>query len=221
MATRKQTLMLALAGLTAVGSLAGCRGNRSDKPPVHIIWNMDWQQKFEAQEESPFFEDGRAARPPVEGTVARGQLKVDAHLYQGRGHDGHLVDGLPVQVKLDAALIDRGEERFNIYCAPCHDQRGQGHGPVTVRGGGFKVPPADLHKKELQPAPLGHFYDVITNGKGTMLPYAAQIPVEDRWAIAVWVRTLQVHGRTKGWDKAPTLTAEAAPKPEDAKGGSQ
>ncbi|EDM75337.1 hypothetical protein PPSIR1_01137 [Plesiocystis pacifica SIR-1] len=225
---------IALAGLTlSAVATTGCNGNRSDAPPVHLNWNMDFQQKLEAQEANEFFADGRASRPQVEGTIARGQLKTDKHLHEGRGFDGLLVDELPKQIELSPELLERGEERYNIYCQPCHDQSGQGLGPAATRGGGFKVAPANLHKKELQPAPLGHFYSVITYGKGTMLPYAAQIPVEDRWAIAAWVRVLQNHGRTKGWDKAVATTAAAAPaapaepakddaaEHEAAKGGSQ
>ncbi|NVB36524.1 c-type cytochrome [Pseudenhygromyxa sp. WMMC2535] len=211
----RKPLVGALAGLVLAGAVlaSGCQGNRSDKPPVHIIWNMDFQQKFDPQERNPFYEDGRAARLPVEGTIARGELKTDTHLYEGRGLDGLLVDELPKGMELSAELLDRGEERFNIYCAPCHGQDGQGEGPATRRGGGFKVPPANLHKKELQPAPMGHFYDVIANGKGTMLPYAAQIPVTDRWAIVAWVRALQAHGRTKGWDKDKMPATAAANVP--------
>ncbi len=215
-----RTLSMGLAGLALTAGLSGCRGNRSEAPPVHIIWNMDFQPRFEAQERSDFYADHRSSRLPVEGTVARGQLKTDRHLHEGRGFDGLLVDTLPKQIELSAELIDRGEERFNIYCAPCHDQSGRGHGPATLRGGGFKVPPADLHKSALQPVPLGYFYEVIKNGKGTMLPYAAQIPVEDRWAIAAWVRTLQVHGRTQGWDKVePVATAAADPVAPAPEGG--
>ncbi|NJK31983.1 MAG: cytochrome c, partial [Deltaproteobacteria bacterium] len=83
-------------------------------------------------------------------------------------------------------------------------------GPAARRGGGFKVAPASLHQERLQPMPLGYFFDVITNGKGTMLPYASQIPEADRWAIAVWVRALQIHGRSKGWDQAAPAPAPAA-----------
>jgi mono/diheme cytochrome c family protein len=203
----------AVLGLAVVGTLSGCWGNRSEDPPVHIIWNMDFQDKWDPQEPSELFEDGRAMRPPVEGTVARGQLKDDDLLWRGRGFDGRLADQLPESIKLDAALLERGHERYNIYCAPCHDQSGQGLGPVTQRGGGFKVAPANLHQERLMPMPLGYFYEVITNGKlPNMLPYAAQIPVEDRWAIAVWVRALQVHGKDKGWDGA-AVVADAAANP--------
>lgn len=135
---------------------------------------------------------GRAMRNAPAGTVARGHLKNDDHLYKGRGPDGRLVDELPKGIVLSEELLNRGEERYNIYCQPCHDYAGTGQGIATRRGGGFAVQPANFHEDKFRAMPLGHFYDVIVNGKGTMLPYAAQIvSVEDRWAIAAWVRTLQ------------------------------
>ena len=229
----KSLLMKTMVGVALAGTLtAGCQGNRSEEAPIHLVWNMDFQDKWDAQEPTPdnknghplydaqksIFADGRAMRIPVEGTVARGQLKDDDLLHRGRGFDGRLSDTLPESIKLGDELLARGEERYNIYCAPCHDMTGQGLGPVTTRGGGFKVPPANLHQERLLPMPVGYFYDIITNGKmPNMLPYAAQIPVEDRWAIAVWVRTLQVHGQKQSpkWGAAP-VAAAAAPAPADA-----
>ncbi len=189
--------------LALAGSLTACQGNRSDLPPVHLIQNMDFQARFDAQEENEFFREadcaravnhdckGRAMRPPVPGTVAVGFLKDDDELHRGRGADGRLFDRLPASITLGPELLDRGRERYNIYCQPCHDEAGGGKGIATLRGGGFKVAPANLHDPRLRAMPLAYFYDVITNGKGTMLPYNAQIPVKDRWAIAAWVRTLQ------------------------------
>lgn len=203
-------LASALLGLTA------CEGNRSDKPPVHVFIDMDQQQRFDAQDRNDFFADHRAMRAPVEGTVAQGYLKDDDHFYRGRGLDGRLTDELPAQVELDAALLERGEQRYNIYCAPCHDQTGRGKGPVTSRGGGFKVAPASFHQERLLPMPLGYYFEVISNGKGTMSSYAAQIPEADRWAISVWVRALQLHGKNKGWDdtQGGAVAAAAAPAGE-------
>ena len=189
--------------LALAGSLTACQGNRSDLPPVHLIQNMDFQARFDAQEENEFFREvdcaravnhdckGRAMRQPVPGTVAVGFLKDDDELHRGRGADGRLFDRLPASVQLGPELLDRGRERYNIYCQPCHDEAGGGKGIATLRGGGFKVAPANLHDPRLRAMPLAYFFDVITNGKGTMLPYAAQIPVKDRWAITAWVRTLQ------------------------------
>lgn len=205
---------LAVTCLTSgiLGSLAlctlGCQGNRSHDPPVHLNPNMDFQDRFDPQERNDFFEDGRAMRPPVAGTVARGLLKDDDHYWRGRGLDGRLAAVLPAQLELNADLVDRGHERFDIYCAPCHGESGMGDGFVTQHGSPFTVPPKNLHQDNLRAMPLGYFFDVATNGKGTMLGYAAQVPVEDRWAIAVWVRVLQKHGIEKGWTgDAPTQVA--------------
>ncbi|MBZ5710803.1 c-type cytochrome [Nannocystis pusilla] len=191
-------------GCALIGAV-GCQGNRSELPPVHLIQNMDFQQRFDAQEVNDFFKDvdcanahnphqceGRAARLPVAGTVAVGQLHDDDELYRGRGADGRLIDRLPAAIKLSTELMARGEERYNIYCQPCHDYTGGGQGIATLRGGGFSVAPKNLNDPQIRAMPLGHFFDVITNGKGTMQPYAAQISAQDRWAITVWVRTLQV-----------------------------
>lgn len=196
MATSTRPLPLwALGALLAVtlGLTTGCRGNKSASPPVHLNPNMDNQQYYEAQEPNPWFPDGRAMRPVVAGTVARGHLKADDHLHLGRGADGRLVDELPAGVTLDAALLDRGQARYAIYCTPCHAGSGYGDGVVMQKG--FAVPAPSFHDPRLAAMPLGYFFDVITHGKGTMQPYAAQIPVRDRWAIAAWVRVLQVSQR--------------------------
>jgi len=201
---------VALLGVMGV-ALPACQGNRSEKPPVHLIWNMDFQDKWDPQEPTTFYADNRAMRPPVEGTVARGFLKADDLLWRGRDLDGTLVDRLPDGMVLDAKLLARGHERYDIYCAPCHDQAGRGLGPAATRGGGFTVAPANLHQERLVPMPLGYFYEVITNGKmPNMFPYAAQIPVEDRWAIAAWVRVLQLQGTGKDWAGAPVMAADAS-----------
>ncbi len=171
-------------------SLVACRGNKSSDPPVHLIQNMDSQQYFKPQEANPWFLDGRAVRPVPANAVAHGNLKADKALHEGRGENGRLLDGLPSGMVLDEALLSRGEARYNIYCAACHAKSGYGDGIVTARG--LKVPPPSYHTAKLKAMPLGYFYEVITKGKGTMMPYAAQIPVADRWAIAAWVRVLQV-----------------------------
>ena len=208
MALRNMTQLMLLGGL-AVG-VSACQGNRSELPPVHLNPNMDFQDRYDPQERNSFFEDGRAMRPPVEGTVARGFLKDDDHMWRGRGLDGRFIDALPAQIELNDELLTRGEERYEIFCAPCHDESGRGQGIVTKRGGRFQVQPASFHQDRLRAMPLGYLYKVINEGQGTMLPYAAQIPVEDRWAIAAWVRVLQKHGIDKKWDDgAPTQVAKA------------
>ena len=208
------SLMVALA----VG--VGCRGNRSEQPPIHLQQNMDHQQRYDAQEASEYFRDGRAMRSPPPGTVAVGALKDDDHLYRGRGLDGRLIDQLPAGIRLDRALLDRGQQRFNIYCAPCHGESGNGNGIATRRGGGFKVQPKNLHEERLLAMPLGYVFKVITEGQGTMLPYAAQIPVADRWAIAAWVRTLQV-SQAASAAEVPEEVRSAANEPGQPAGGTR
>lgn len=216
-AGRGLAVAVALAAMTA-----GCRGNKSGAPPVHLQQNMDFGQYFEAQEPNGWFHDGRAMRQPPAGTVARAGVterrlsdddfvRSNHHLYEGRGADGRLADALPSEVVLDEALLDRGRARYQIYCTPCHDATGSGHGMVMQRG--FKPKAPTYHSDRLRAMPLGHFYDVITRGRGVMPSYAAQIPVRDRWAIAAWVRTLQVSqaarledvpagvATNKGWTK--------------------
>ncbi|RMG98030.1 MAG: cytochrome c [Deltaproteobacteria bacterium] len=209
----RTSLVRVAVGLSAVAfGTVGCRGIPSEKPPIHLQQNMDFQQRFDPQEPNPMFEDGRAMRLPPEGTVPVGWLMEDDHLWRGRGPDGRLVDALPPGIKLDRKLLDRGQERFNIYCAPCHDHLGTGRGMATRRGGGFAVQPKNLHEPRLAAMPLGYFYKVITDGQGTMLSYAAQIPVEDRWAIAAWVRTLQASQRASASDVPEEARNRPVPK---------
>lgn len=200
----------AAASLLLVLWATGCRGNNSDVPPVHLNHNMDFQMRGDPQERNDYFADGRVMRPPVEGTVAQGHLREDDHLWRGRAPNGALADALPASLELSPALLDRGQQRYNIYCQPCHGELGHGNGPVTRRGGGFAVKPANLHQLKFLPVPLGYFYDVATNGKGSMMGYKSQIPVEDRWAIAAWVRTLQLSGQATE-DEVPQPQASAVP----------
>ncbi len=204
----------------ALVAAAGCRGTRSEDPPVHLQQNMDFQERGEPQEFNGFFADGRVMRKPPEGSVALGLLKDDDHLYRGRNLDGTLADALPPAMKLDEKLLVRGEARFNIFCAPCHGQTGHGDGPVTRRGGGMQPPPGNLHIARLRPEALGYFYDVISNGKGKMRPYKSQIPVEDRWAISAWVRTLQVSHEAQAGD-IPVAAAQAGGTAGAPKGAPQ
>lgn len=162
------------------------RGKPSEDPPIHMNPNMDSQEKYEAQEESRFFEDGSAMRPPVAGTVARGELRENDAYYRGKNKDGSLITKMPVEITME--LLQRGRERYNIYCAPCHDQTGSGKGIVVKKG---FLPPPSMHLDRLRESPDGHFYDVISNGIRNMPSYKHQIPVADRWAIVSYVRALQ------------------------------
>lgn len=183
----KYLLPAALMGVMA------CQGQTFPEPPIHLQQNMDFQTKFEAQEYNDFYGDGRAMRMPVEGTVAVGELKIDDHLHVGKVDGEHVaelpaVDETGAPMNLDAEFLARGQERYGIYCTPCHGAAGAGNGMVVQRG--MLKPPA-LNDERLLSMNVGYFYDVITNGVRNMPPYASQIPVRDRWAISAYVRVLQ------------------------------
>jgi mono/diheme cytochrome c family protein len=144
------------------------------------------QPRYEPLEASEFFADGMSARPLVSGTVARGQLHADEPFYTGKA-DGEFVTEIPLQ--LDRDLLERGQERFNIYCAVCHAPTGEGDGMIVQRG--FRKPPS-YHIERLQNAPAGHFFDVMTNGFGAMPSYRVQVAPRDRWAIVAYIRVLQL-----------------------------
>ena len=167
--------------------LGGCRGSISEEPPVHLNQNMDFMERYDPQEASPFFADGRTMRPPVPGTVARGMLKDDTRFYLGREADGALVEEIPVPITRAFAL--RGRDRYNIYCAVCHGKAGDGEGIVMTGGYGFAR--IGFHNDRLRQSVNGYFFDVITNGIRTMPAYGQQIPVADRWAITAYLRVLQ------------------------------
>ena len=154
--------------------LAGCRQDMHNTP------------RYEVYEASASFADGRASRNPPVGTVARGQLRDDDWLYTGK------VDGLPAEAfpfPIGEAEMQRGRERFTIYCTPCHGLLGDGRGMVVQRG---LRQAASYHEERLKAAPVGYFFDVMTNGFGAMQGYAEQIPPRDRWLIAAYVRALQL-----------------------------
>lgn len=181
---------LTLLSLVALG-LTGCfREMPSERPPIHLNTNMDDQEKFEPYEANPFFNNGAAMRQPVDGTIARGDLITDVAMQTGKTQDGQLVAKNPVQVTSE--IMERGHERYNIYCKPCHGAVGYGQGIVYLRGRtqGF-VQPTSLHSDLMRDYPDGHYFDVITNGVRNMMAYRYQIPTEDRWAIVHYIRALQ------------------------------
>ncbi|WP_437722888.1 c-type cytochrome [Sorangium sp. So ce861] len=171
--------------------LAGCRGQASSDPPIHVFGDMDWQPKFQPEEGTRLFSDGRAMRPLVQGTVHQGALD-ESDAYR-TGKDGEAFLAM-APITVDESVIRRGQDRFNIYCAPCHDQTGSGQGMVVKRG---YPPPIDLASDRARGLPDGEIFHVITNGVRNMPAYRKQIPVKDRWAIVTWVRVLQQsqHGR--------------------------
>lgn len=182
-------LSLALVAASTAAFAAGCRGQTSEEPPIHIIGDMDWQAHRRAQSDSPLFADKRASRPIDKRTVSKGHLKDDDAMYRGVDAKGAPVARIPFEV--NEATLARGQERFNIYCAPCHDQTGAGNGLVAQRSGGAFAGITQLSVDRLKTAPDGEIFQTITMGKGRMPGYASQIPEEDRWAIVSWVRVLQ------------------------------
>lgn len=168
--------------------LSGCRDHQSEKTPFHPNLDMDFQEKFQAQERNPFFEDEAAMRRPPTGTVARGHLRDSSELYAGRTPEGSYVERVPIAVTQE--VMERGQERYNIYCAPCHGRTGDGNGVVT--SGNYSYTPApSYHQDRLREVSDGYLYDVISNGVRTMPPYGYQVPVKDRWAIVAYIRALQ------------------------------
>jgi mono/diheme cytochrome c family protein len=153
---------------------AGCRQDMHNQP------------KYIPLRESTFFADERSARPVVAGTVARGQLRDDLLLYTGKLNGA---DAPVFPFPIDDAVLRRGRERFDIYCSPCHARTGEGDGMIVRRG--YRRPPS-FHDDRLRTVPVGHFFDVMTNGFGAMPDYAAQVRAEDRWAIAAYIRALQL-----------------------------
>ena len=167
----------------------GCRGGVSEDPPINLVPDMDSQQHRRPQSISSVFADHRAARPIDSNAVARGKLRTDHVKYEGVDAGGKLVDRAPVEVT--QALLDRGRERYNIYCTPCHDASGGGNGIVMQRSGGAFAGIPDFKLDRLVRAPDGEIFETISKCKGRMPSYARQIPAEDRWAIVTWLRVLQ------------------------------
>ena len=188
-----------LGALAASSFLSGCRGGESEDPPIHLIHNMDTQEKGKAyrRDTSGLFADGRVMRLPVEGTVAQGQLNEDDVKFRGVGAEGNPTHEFPADLKareggLDA-LAERGAARFAIYCAVCHGPTGGGDGPATKRtaeDAKFQVPPPSLKDDRIKEMLAGKIFAAITYGvnNGNMGSYASQIPVEDRWAIVAHIR---------------------------------
>ena len=166
--------VIAAVVLLLAAATGGCRQDMHDQPV------------YKALGAGPFFPDGRASRPPVEGTVSRDDPPFGVLDETGKV-DGVFVAKAPIG--LDAAVLARGRDRFNVFCSPCHDRVGMGDGMIVQRG--FRRPPS-LHEPRLRSVADGYVFDVITNGFGVMPPYGPQIPPRDRWAIVGYVRALQL-----------------------------
>lgn len=173
-----------LTGALAIVCVTGCRQDMHDQP------------KFYPQRGTNFYADGRSARPQVENTVARQQLHEDTYFYTGMtgGKEGN---ALPFPATL--AVLERGQERYNTYCTPCHSRVGNGAGMIVERG---YHRAGNFHTARLEAAPLGHFFNVISNGYGAMPDYSAQVTVEDRWAIVAYIKALQLSQKATQADVA-------------------
>ena len=173
--TRPLRLALLACGLLLLsGALSGCGRN---------MYN---QAKYGTYDQSHLFENGSSSRPLIDGTVSRKRGGTDASLFSGVNQNG-LVTELPIPLTYD--VLERGRERYNIYCSPCHNFSGYGGGMIVQKG---FVPPASFHEERLLTQPVGYFYNAITNGFGRMYPYASRIPPEDRWAISAYIKALQL-----------------------------
>lgn len=168
--------------------LFSCRGHKSDQPPIHPQQNMDFQNRFNAQEENSFFENNMAMRMPVEGTVSRGNLKNNSVIFEGVDENGDYVTENPFEVT--ESFLYRGKDRYDIYCSVCHGGTGNGRGIIMTGNYGY-VPAPTYHRDASRNMPDGEFYAAITNGVRSMPSYATQIEVEDRWAIVAYIRALQ------------------------------
>jgi mono/diheme cytochrome c family protein len=200
--------IVATFALVPVAMVFHARTVKSEKPRIHFIQDMDKQPGYRAQSTSPIFADGRADRQPILTTVAYGKLEDDDHYYRGYSVSTNpetkqadvavWFNGLPSQVKVNQAFMDRGQERFNIYCASCHGYDGKGNGPVNIRANTINagttgwIPPLDLTAEQTINQTDGFIYNSIRNGVRNMPALGSQIPVEDRWAIVAYVRALQL-----------------------------
>lgn len=170
--TMQRTLPVWIA--TALLTTAGCRLDMHDAP------------MYEPNEASSFFANGLSSRKPVEGTIARGELIEDPVLKSGQNEDGTFASVVPFEI--DAADLDRGQQRFNIYCSPCHGQMGNGKGMIVQRG---LKQPTSFHAQRLREMGVGYFYNVATNGYGVMYSYKSRVSMRDRWRIAAYIKALQ------------------------------
>ena len=170
---------LALGGISALLLVAGCRQDMHNEP------------KMIPQRGSAFFADGRGARPQVVGTVARGQLHADSYFYTGivQGPNGYREERDEMPFPVTMTVLRRGQERFNVYCTPCHSRVGNGLGEIVQRG--YK-PAANFHDQVRMSQPLSHYFYVMTHGYGAMPDYSAQLTPADRWAVAAYIRALQL-----------------------------
>ena len=180
------TRMMLFTGIAFLVMTCG-RGNYSEKTPIHLNPNMDSQGKYKAQSESNFFVDGASMRTPVEGTVARGELRADDAFYHGKDASGEFITSAPMDVT--AEMVLRGEERYDIYCSACHGVKADGKGKILFYE--YPIPPANFYDERIKKLSDGHMFNAITAGWLNMPSFKAQVSGEDRWAIISYIRSLQ------------------------------
>ena len=196
-------LLFSLSGLSLLTLLSGCRQDMHDQP------------KYKPLRQSVFFADQRQSRPLLPNTVARGELHEATEFYSGKSQADAKVDLEYFPMPINREVIERGHQRFDVFCSPCHGKQGNGAGMIVKRG--FKAPPS-YHIQRLRDAPVGHFYDVITNGYGSMYNYAAQIPPRDRWAIISYIRALQYSQNVPAAEVTSAMRAKLDAPPAQAEG---
>lgn len=216
-------VILVVVAMIPPALIARQRAVTFSKPPIHLIQDMDNQYKFRGQMENALFVDHRSARLPVPGTVARGELREDAHFERGVVGNAWATE-FPKQIAVNEALLKRGQDRFAIYCQPCHGASGYGDGMVNQRAmelvnrgvnGTQWVQAKSLHEEAIREQPIGQIFNSITHGVRTMPPYGPQIPVADRWAIVAYVKALQKSQHASPDDLPP---GEAPPPPPAPRG---
>ena len=201
-------IILAALALVPFACVARARVTRSPLPRIHVAPDMDNQGRYKSQQANPWFADGRAMRPPVAGTVPRESIAGDEAY--ALGHVGEAwVAEFPAAVPVDERLLRRGQERYGVFCAPCHGLSGHGDGIVARRADrlqqGAFTPPSSFHAEPVSSRQLGHLYNTIANGIRTMPAYGSQIPVADRWAVVAYVKALQRSQRASIDDVPPEL----------------
>jgi mono/diheme cytochrome c family protein len=193
-------LIAIVATFVPIAAIARSRLSTSPDPRIHLVQDMGSQPRYGPQQVSSVFADRRAARPTIDGTVSRHAVVGDDHFLAGfsAGPEGkaNFFEGYPKQIKVEQALLTRGQNRFAIYCTPCHGQDGRGEGMVHLRASEIQEPkwvkPADLTSDTVRNRPEGHLFNTITNGIRNMGGLGGQISIEDRWAIVSYVRALQL-----------------------------
>jgi mono/diheme cytochrome c family protein len=199
-------ILLAALALVPLALIARARATTSASPRIQLIQDMGRQPKFKTQWANPMFADGRAMRPEVPGTVAHGELREDDAYWTGRTADGW-VTAFPVAVT--DKLMRRGQERYDIFCTPCHGFAGYGDGVVAKRADALQegtwTPPSSYHTDLVRQRPVGYIFNTIGNGIRNMPAYGPQIPVADRWAIVAYVRALQLSQDARVADVPPEL----------------